>query len=157
MLNVQKFEKQLDDLTQLLTTDELHEFDELNVAEDCKFNLNKSRLVNKPPSIEVFTACRDYIITSLILFNATRLHALWNMTLKEFKNVTISNEGVHMVSIIDHRTSSTSGHHVICFSRTSIKSVCTMWKCEMYCLAQVFHHQIHYLWVGLGRQCPHHW
>ena len=39
------------------------------------------------------------------------------MTLKEFKNATISNDGVHMVSIKEHKTSSTSAHRVICFSK----------------------------------------
>ena len=47
-LNVRKFEKQADDLAQIFTIDELHKLDEANVVEDCKFNLKKSRLVNKP-------------------------------------------------------------------------------------------------------------
>ena len=38
-LNVWKFEKQADDLTQPLAADELHKFGESNVVEDCKFNL----------------------------------------------------------------------------------------------------------------------
>ena len=91
-------------MAQLLRTDELHKFDVSNVVEDCKFNLKKSRF-----------------ITSLILSNATRPGALRNMTLKEFKNATISNEGVHMVSVKEDKTSSTSGHRVICFSQNFYK------------------------------------
>ena len=108
-------------MAKLLTTDELHKSDVSNVVEDCKFNLKKSCLINKPQSIQVFTACRDYIITSLILSNATRPGPLRNMTLKEFKNATISLEGVHMVSIKEHKTSSTSWHRVICFSKNLYK------------------------------------
>ena len=73
------------------------------------------------------------------------LGALRNITLKEFKNATISNEGVHMVIVKEHKTSSISGHRVICF----------MWKFEICCLAQVFHCQIQYLLVWLGGQCLH--
>lgn len=120
-MNIRKFERQADDLAQLLTTDELHKFDVSNVVEHCKFNPKKSRLVKKPQSLQVFTACRDYIITSLILPNATRPGALRNMTLKEFKNATIWNEGVHMVSVKENKTSSTSEHRVICFSKNLYK------------------------------------
>ena len=47
------------------------------------------------------------------------------MTLKKFKNATISNEGVHMVSVKEHKTSSTSGHRVICFSKNLYKECLT--------------------------------
>ena len=75
-VNIQKFEKETDDLAQNPYTDELHKFDVSNVVEDCKFNLKKSCLANKLQSIQVFKACTGYITKSLILFNATHPGAL---------------------------------------------------------------------------------
>ena len=52
-------------------------------------------------------------------------------TLKEFKNAILSNEGLYMVNIKEHKMSSTSGHRVIISAKPLQKvfALCGNAKC----------------------------
>ena len=116
-VNIRKFEKQADDLAKLLTEEELHAFDNSELVDECRATLKKLRLTNKPPLLQAFTSCRDYIVASLILSNASRPGAIRNMTLKEFERHKVSDDGVVLVSVKDHKTASTSGHRMVLFTK----------------------------------------
>lgn len=116
-VKIRKFQKQLDDLPDLLKPEELHEYDHSNLVEESRLLIKKLSLKGRPPLLQQFTSCRDYILTSLILSNATRPGALQNMTLKEFENASLASTGSYTVYVMDHKTIATSGPAVIVFTK----------------------------------------
>ena len=114
-VKIRRFEKQVEDLNKVLTADELLQFDKSDLVEQCRYAIKKRLHSKNPIGLQGFTSCRDYIVSSLILSNATRPGALQNMTLHEFKSAA-SEDNVHLVSVMNHKTASTSGPAVLAFS-----------------------------------------
>lgn len=124
-VNVRKFEKQVDDLNKLLSPEELLQFDNSDLLQECQSLLKFHKASPKLPLLKTFTSCRDFILTSLTLSNATRPGALQNMTLGEFHHAKLE-DNVCMVYVMKHKTASTSGPVVLAFS-TSLYNDCRVY------------------------------
>ena len=115
-IKVGKFERGVEDLSRLLSPEEMHEFDHSDAVDESRDNIKKSSLLFKATSVKNFTSARDYILSSIILSNASRPGAIRNMTLKEFGTAKRSENGVYLVGVLDHKTAATSGPAMIAFT-----------------------------------------
>ena len=93
-----KYEKQLADIANFVTEEEIFKIDETlrylntHTANACA-ELSRSH----------FTRVRDYMLTNLILNNASRPATIHNMALHEFKSAKKQDENF-VVPVINHKT-----------------------------------------------------
>ena len=66
--------------------------------------------------LKTYVHARDYIITSLILSNASRLGSVRNMTLSQFRATNTDENRLYIVSVTDHKTAASSGPTTIVFT-----------------------------------------
>ena len=69
-----KFQRQMEDLNRLLVAEELLEYDNSDLIEQCRFKMQYFWHLNKTLGLQAFTSCRDYIL--MIHPNATHPGAL---------------------------------------------------------------------------------
>jgi len=103
-VKIRKHEKQVEDFSKLLKSNEYHEFYSSELVEEARQALANAKILRRISSAKQLTLTRGYIISSLILKNATRPGALRNMTLKEFKQAIETSYGSYQVSVKDHKT-----------------------------------------------------
>ena len=103
-VRTRKYEKQVEDLANLLTKEDYQQFFNSKLVEEARALLNAAKVSQKYPGTKQFTICRDYIISTLILRNGSRPGAIRNMTLAEFKAGISSEHGNWQVSVKDHKT-----------------------------------------------------
>ncbi|XP_057304499.1 uncharacterized protein LOC130641636 [Hydractinia symbiolongicarpus] len=115
-----KWMKDLEQLDQLITAEEVKTFDNSTHVSNCRRNIKEVLATGKVPTFKQFTSVRDYILTYLCLDNASRTGALANMTTKEFMTGKMEN-GVYIVSVFNHKTIATSGPATICFTANLYK------------------------------------
>ena len=78
--------------------------------------MNKLNASINPPMLKIHVYARGYIITSLILSNASRPGSIRNMTLSQFRAANIDKNGLCIVFVTNHKTAATSGPAVIVFT-----------------------------------------
>ena len=108
-IKIAKHIKQLEDLSNLPTPDEINSLDNsLHKGNAIKI-LNYFQCHKDAPSRKQYCLVRDYLITYLILDNASRSGCIANFTLEEYDNVELQENGSYILIIKDHKTAATSG------------------------------------------------
>ena len=99
-------EKQLNDLQRLPSPVDISAFDKSDAV---RYSKQLLRMAMCKPITNLmckdFCSMRDYLITTLILDNASRSGAIANMTLKEYGQARVSKEGGHLISVKQQKTS----------------------------------------------------
>jgi len=111
------WKKELEQLDQLLTSEEIKKLDDSNTVKFCKKVLKEVRDTSRQNSFKEFTNARDYIIMCLCLDNGSRTGALSNMTINEFQKAKPQGRSF-TVRVENHKTLETSGPATLCFSST---------------------------------------
>lgn len=78
----------------------MHQFDHSEIVDDARQNIKNSIVQFKGTSVKQFTCPRDYVLSSIVLSNASRPGAIRNMTLKEFGSANRSDNGVYLVGVL---------------------------------------------------------
>ena len=105
----ERYERQLRDLANIPTPIEVCSLD---ASQHVKSAINMLKLYNStthPPNRRDYCLCRDYLLTYLVLDNASRSGCISNMTMKEFNQIECQPDGSYIVTIIEHKTVATSG------------------------------------------------
>ena len=139
-----KFEKQVEDIGKLLAPEELQEFDSSEVVHESQLAIKKALHTTVPPVAKTYILTRDYIISTLILSNASRPGAIRNMKLSQFRSATIDENGLYIVLVTDHKTAATSGPTAIVFTS------------QLYHECRIFIQKIRNMLVGVtksGESC----
>ena len=97
------YEKQLEDLDKLPTATELTTYDNSNAVKEAVKLLKQALVKKMDVTRKEFCLMRNYLITVLILDNASRSGAIANMTMREFRTVRASGDG-HIIGVIKHKT-----------------------------------------------------
>ena len=139
-----KFEKQVEDIGKLLAPEELQEFDSSEVVHESQLAIRKALHTTVPPVAKTYILTRDYIISTLILSNASRPAAIRNMKLSQFRSATIDENGLCIVLVTDHKTAATSGPAAIALTS------------QLYHECRIFIQKIRNMLVGVtksGESC----
>ncbi|XP_057299124.1 uncharacterized protein LOC130629797 isoform X3 [Hydractinia symbiolongicarpus] len=101
-IQVRSYEKQLNDLNRLPTPEELRKYDCSKVVQYSKALLKNATCKDSWTRKE-FCAIRDYLISTLIMDNASRSGAIANMLLEEVGN-TNNSDGGCTIAVKKHKT-----------------------------------------------------
>ena len=108
-IQVQKHSKNLEDLAKLPQPDDINNLDKSSHVSEAVKVISKLVSVRGPPSRKEFCIVRDYLLTYVILENASRPGCISNMTLKELERREIQSDGSYIVSVLNHKTVATAG------------------------------------------------
>lgn len=102
-------QKQDDDFTNLITSDQVQEFNSSACAKDAVKLLGNAAL-QKPSTISEhdYVLVRDFLLCKIVLNNANRSGVLSNMTMAQFQQSKVI-DGHHVISVTDHKTASNHG------------------------------------------------
>ena len=116
---IRKHRKQLELLATLPTPEDVRKLDASDYTNEVKSLFFSPSVINDDPSRKVFCKTRDYLISYLILDNASRSGAIANMTLEQYENATFQPfDGSSIISVIDHKTTATAGPAMLTVSAT---------------------------------------
>ena len=108
-IQVQKHAKNLEDLGKLPQPDNISNLDKSSHVSEAVKVISKLVSVRGPPSRKEFCIVRDYLLTYVILENASRPGCISNMTLKELERREIQSDGSCIISVLNHKTVATAG------------------------------------------------
>ena len=98
-------EKQLNDLQRLPSHEEMTIFDKSNAVSSAKQLLSMAACKpNNNITRKEYCSMRDYLISTLIMDNASRSGAIANMTLREYRQVSVSKDDGHLINVKKHKT-----------------------------------------------------
>ena len=99
-----KYEKQFEDIVNFPTEEEIYKIDDSETSKQALryLNIHTTNAFTKLNRSH-FTRIRDYILTNLILNNASRPAAIRNMTLREFNSAKKQGENF-VVPVVSHKT-----------------------------------------------------
>ena len=106
----QQWQKEMIQINQLITPEDLSQFDRSDTVLKAKRKMKNasSGVETKRPTLMEFALVRNYLIVCLCLDNASRTGAIANMTCGEFESA--KNEGgTFMVNVFNHKTVTASG------------------------------------------------
>ena len=108
-IKIAKHAKQLEDLTKLPTSEEIRNLDNSPHQKQAINLLSQFSCNGKPINRKDYCHARDYLLTYIIMDNASRSGCISNMTLKEYQNAEVQDDGSYIISVMDHKTVATSG------------------------------------------------
>ena len=109
-----KWKNDMKQLEQLITASDVRLLDNSEIVSQCR-KFVKEVISGKSITFKLFTSVRDYLLMYICLNNASRTGAISNMTCEEFLHAKIDGTS-YLVSVFDHKTLSTAGPAIMCFS-----------------------------------------
>ena len=103
-IEIRGHEKNLEDLARLPTSEDMVQFDQSELVESTKLMFKKVRCEERNLLRNEFCRLRDYLVTVLIIDNASRSGAIANMTIHEYKQVKVGQDGGYLINVKKHKT-----------------------------------------------------
>ena len=94
-IKIAKHAKQLEDLAQLPTPEEIRRLDNSDHTKEAIKILNWFQCHDIAPTRKQYCLARDFLITYSILDNASRSGCISNMLMKEYESVELQSDGDH--------------------------------------------------------------
>ena len=111
--------KQLDELSKLPTPEDIKKLDSSDHQKGAIKTLTTFlSIASKTPTRKEFCLCRDYLITNIILDNASRSGCISNMTLKEFDNAEFQQSDCSSIIFVHEHKTSYNGPAMLSLSAT---------------------------------------
>ena len=126
----ERYARQLRDLANLPTPEDVCLLDASQHVKWAVKTLQIYKSSTHPPSRQDFCLCRDYILTYLILDNASRSGCIANMTMKEFNEIECQPDGSYIVTVMEHKTVVTSGPAMLSI-RTDLMGHLKIFVCKV--------------------------
>ena len=108
--------KQLNDLAKLPTPSEIKLLDSSNYKQEANKTLSSLSCTETIPSRKGYCLVTDYLLTYLILDNASRAGCISNMTISEFNNAELQADGSFIIAVKKHKTAATAGPAMLSLS-----------------------------------------
>ena len=108
-IQIEKHNKQLEDLAKLPTPEEIRMLDTSDYKKEAIKTLSFLSVSKEIPSRKGYCLIRNYILTYVVLDNASRVGCISNMTLQEYNGTEVQPDGSYIITVKKHKTASTAG------------------------------------------------
>ena len=108
-IQIAKHHKQLADLANLPAAEEIRLLDQCDLKKEAIKTLSLLSVGNSIASRKCYCLVRDYLLTYIVLDNASRAGCISNMTLGEFNASEVQPDASFIITVKNHKTAATAG------------------------------------------------